>query len=132
MTLLQPAFGDLIRDARLAGERTQAQFGELLGGVTRSAVSAWERGTSFPRPRFLERIADVTGHSPDELAHMFFPVRIIHVIAYRWQCSICDRSGPVLTGDAAKRNCEAEAVRHSKSHQQRGLHGGSAAGDLEQ
>ena len=54
---------DRIAAVRKAAGLTQEQLGELLG-VTRQAVSKWERGLSYPDVTLLEPLAaalDLTG-----------------------------------------------------------------------
>ena len=40
-------------------DMTQKQFADLVG-TTPAVVTHWVRGQHYPRPRFLEKIAEVT------------------------------------------------------------------------
>lgn len=55
-------FGKALSTARQARNISQAQLGKMLGGITQSAVSAWESGEAEPSPEtvfHLERRLDV-------------------------------------------------------------------------
>ena len=50
--------GNLIKEARVKKNYTQAELGDLLG-VSNKAVSRWENGDSFPDVGILENLAAV-------------------------------------------------------------------------
>lgn len=58
--------GNLIQEARIEKEMTQAQLAELLG-VTDKAISKWERGKSFPDVAMLKPLAQALDLSVLEL-----------------------------------------------------------------
>ena len=50
--------GNLIKEARIKKDYTQAELGNLVG-VSNKAVSRWEKGESFPDVGILENLADI-------------------------------------------------------------------------
>lgn len=52
-----PDFKNRLKELRLASELTQEEFGEKVG-VSKSAVSMWERGKRYPDVPKFEEIAD--------------------------------------------------------------------------
>jgi transcriptional regulator with XRE-family HTH domain len=55
------SFGKALASARLASGLTQRQLGELLGGTTQSAVSAWEGGEAEPLPDTVFAVEQLLG-----------------------------------------------------------------------
>lgn len=60
------AFGDRLREARIATGMTQEQLGFALG-VTKASVSAWENGRETPSFRVLPDLRNALMRSLDEL-----------------------------------------------------------------
>lgn len=52
------AFGAALASARLARGLSQRRLGELLGGITQSAISAWESGEAEPLPETVFAVED--------------------------------------------------------------------------
>lgn len=59
-------FADRLREARIAAGFTQEQLGFALG-VSKSSVSAWERGKETPNFRLLPQLRTSLKRSLDEL-----------------------------------------------------------------
>jgi transcriptional regulator with XRE-family HTH domain len=55
------AFGKALTSARLARGLTQRALGELLGGTTQSAISAWEAGEAEPLPATVFAVEEMLG-----------------------------------------------------------------------
>ncbi len=58
------AIGRRIREIR-GFDRTQAQFGEILGGVLQTTLSKYEKGQAAPTLDFLVRLRVHSGRSLD-------------------------------------------------------------------
>lgn len=58
LTMDKQKTGNLIKEARVKKNYTQAELGDLLG-VSNKAVSRWENGDSFPDVGILENLATV-------------------------------------------------------------------------
>lgn len=69
-----------IKQARASAGLTQEEMASVLG-VTLAAVASWENGRSFPRPRTLQKLSEVTGKSLEFLngAEELASVRERHV-----------------------------------------------------
>lgn len=61
-------FGQALAAAREARDLSQAQLGELLGGIVQSAVSAWEVAKNEPDPCMVFRIEEVLEVPPGHLS----------------------------------------------------------------
>jgi transcriptional regulator with XRE-family HTH domain len=59
--------GKRIREVRTRLGKSQADFGEVIGGLKKSAVSTYEAGDSMPTVEALSRIAEIGGVSLDWL-----------------------------------------------------------------
>lgn len=55
------AFGAALASARSARHLTQRRLGELLGGTTQSAISAWEGGEAEPSPETVFAVEEALG-----------------------------------------------------------------------
>ncbi len=66
-----PRFANRIREYRLKAGLTQRALGAALG-VTRRAVSAWERGLSCPTVPCLMRLAKTLGTLAEALYFGFY------------------------------------------------------------
>lgn len=65
-------FPNAIREYRLRAGLSQRALGKILGHG-RNAVSAWERGLSFPKePKSLLRLAKTLGTLVESLYHHFY------------------------------------------------------------
>jgi transcriptional regulator with XRE-family HTH domain len=62
------AFGAALASARLARGLTQRHLGEILGGVTQSAISAWEAGDAEPLPETVFAVEEALGLPGGELS----------------------------------------------------------------
>lgn len=51
--------GDRILSIRKKLEKTQTEFGDLLGGIKKSPISSYEKGDAYPRPDTLALIASL-------------------------------------------------------------------------
>lgn len=60
------AIKDLIRAGRERLQMTEQRFADAAG-VSRSAVQQWERGTTAPKRRHQQRVADLIGVTVGEL-----------------------------------------------------------------
>lgn len=71
--------GERIKQIRAELGLSQAELGEMAGGVSKSAVSQWERGLTSPERDALMALRRKRGISPDWIIHgkgeMFEPVR---------------------------------------------------------
>lgn len=56
-----------LRAARLAAGLTQHQLARVIGVAGGERISRWELGTSAPRPRMLQRLAEALGVGADSL-----------------------------------------------------------------
>ena len=56
----------MISELRKSKNLTQEELGAVMG-VTRTTVSMWETGASFPRAGLLPKLAEVLGCTVDEL-----------------------------------------------------------------
>jgi transcriptional regulator with XRE-family HTH domain len=59
--------GKRIREVRTRLGKSQADFGEVIGGLKKSAVSTYEAGDSMPTVEALSRIAEIGGVTLDWL-----------------------------------------------------------------
>ena len=64
--LLNEAFGEVLRDARLENQLSQEVLAQLAG-LHRNSVSNLERGIFGPTLENLFALAEVLGKQPDEL-----------------------------------------------------------------
>lgn len=54
-----------LKDLRMEKGLTQDQLGKAIGGGGQ-LVSWWERGEGRPRPKFIPRLAEALGCTPEE------------------------------------------------------------------
>ena len=66
-----PKFANRIREYRLKAGLTQRALGAALG-VTRNAISSWERGLSCPAVPYLMRLAKMLGTLAESLYFGFY------------------------------------------------------------
>ena len=64
------AFGGALASARSARGLTQRRLGELLGGTTQSAISAWEAGEAEPPPETVFAVEEALGLSGGALSRV--------------------------------------------------------------
>lgn len=63
-------FGTALKNARGVRQMTQGQLGEALGGVTQSAISAWEAGDYEPSPQLVFAAEQILELGPGHLSRI--------------------------------------------------------------
>lgn len=69
MEIDKKAVGRRIKHIRTMLNFTMDQFGEKMGGATRSLVSKWENGTYTPNSDRLSLLSDLSGISEEDILH---------------------------------------------------------------
>lgn len=61
------AFKDRLKEAREKSGLDQSELAKLVGNITNSSISNYEKGTSFPKTEVLYKLFNVLGTTPNFL-----------------------------------------------------------------